>query len=188
MKITIKNNDSDMVNNLNNVFNNMTLSTINLIGNFWGAIVAFSIFVGALFAPIGLILCLTFTVVLIDFLLGVKVSIKNRGIGSFQSNKARNSLIKLFFYWLFIFLAFAFELGLGIESCFGPKAVFGLIGMVEVWSIASNGLILEPNLPIFKLFKVLFTSEIAKKLEITKDEVEGILKADIDFQENKKGN
>lgn len=167
------------------VLNNIHLSITGILSNLWGVLLTIGVFLGALLAPVGIILCLTFGLVFLDFLFGVRVSIKNKGIGAIESNKAKNSLVKLFFYWLFILIAFVIESGLGIDICFGPKVMFGIVGAVELWSIVANGMILHPNIPIFKLFQALFTSEISKKLDIPKEDVKEILKQDIKHRENK---
>lgn len=165
----------NMIVNLMWVWNNIFTSIANILTSVWGFLLAVGMFIGATFAPIGLILCLTFGIVFIDFLLGLRVSIKNKGKGSFESNKARNSMYKLFFYWLFIIIAFFIEMAIDPDMCFGPKVMFGIVGAVELFSIAANGLILFPNMPIFKLFKILFTSEVAKKLDMDKEDVRVIL-------------
>lgn len=165
----------NMIVNLLWVLNNILLSIANILTNIWGVILTMGLLIISFFAPIGLILCLTFGLVFIDFLFGLKVSIKDKGKGAFESNKARNSMVKLCFYWLFIIIAFFIEMAISPTLCFGPKVIFGIVGAVELWSVAANGLILQPDMPIFKLFKLLFTSEIAKKLNVPKEDVEGIL-------------
>lgn len=43
---------------------------------------------------------------------------------------------------------------------------------VELWSIAANALIIQPDFPFLRLFKKFLTAEIGKKLSISASEVE----------------
>ena len=63
------------------------------------------------------------------------------------------------------------------------KLAFAIISAVELWSIASNAIILMPNMPFLRIFRKYLGAEIAKKLEIDESEVKEILDA-----KNKKAN
>lgn len=63
-----------------------------------------------------------------------------------------------------------------IEDCVvTSKLAFSIISAVELWSIASNAIILMPNMPFLRIFRKYLGAEIAKKLEINESDVEDIL-------------
>lgn len=166
----------NMISNLIIVLANIWASMAAVVTNIWGVLVAIGIFIGATFSPILGILYITFALVMIDMGFGIAVSTRNRGKGSIESNKIRNSLYKAFFYLMFIVMAFFIEGQIAQEMCFGPKIIFAIVAAVELWSIAANALIIQPNFPFLRLFSVLLESEMAKKLEIETDKVAQILR------------
>ena len=179
--------EENMWDNIMMVWHNTLTNMENVIKNISGVLISIGFFLGATFAPIKTLFCLTFVFVMADMILGISVAIKDKGKGVIESSKARNSLIKLFFYWLFLALTFLVESGLSLSDgfCFGPKVIFGILSAVELWSVATNAMILQPNLVIFKLFKRLFTSEIAKKLGVSEDIVKDILEEDLKHKKDK---
>ncbi len=115
---------------------------------------------------------------------GVLVTLRKKGKDEIMSSKLRNSLYKAFFYVMFVMLLFLVEKQM-VDICIAPKAAFGVIAAVEMWSISANALILSPDFPFLKLFKRFLAAEIGKKLEINKDEVEDILNKKSEEDKNK---
>ena len=46
-----------------------------------------------------------------------------------------------------------------------------VIAITELWSIAGNILIINPNAPLFKLMRSALVGEIARKIGMSEDEV-----------------
>ncbi len=162
-------------NNLLIVLSNLGGAITNVLNSILGRIVVLISFMGAYFASISNLIHVILALVIFDAIFGISVSIKLNGIGSILSSKLRNTLFKLFFYLLFIMLTFLIEFQITGIECFTPKIVFAVMAGVELWSIASNALILSPNMPFLKLFKKFLTLEISKKLDMSRKEVEGFL-------------
>lgn len=169
-------------NNLLIVLSNLGGSITNILNSILGKVVVLITFMGAYFASISNLINVILALVIFDAIFGISVSIKLNGVGSILSSKLRNTLFKLFFYLLFIMLTFLIEFQITGIECFTPKIVFAVMASVELWSIASNALILSPNMPFLKLFKKFLTLEISKKLDMTSGEVEEFL------NENKESN
>ena len=153
------------------VLSHIWAAVVGLLSTVWGKMIALALLVGATFAPISGLIHLTVAVVIIDALFGLAVTIKNKGWNKIMSSRLRDSIIKLFFYLLFIMLFFLIEQQLFEEWYIGCKVVFAITSGVEIWSILANMLILTPNLPFLRLFKKVFTSEMARKLGMTEDEL-----------------
>lgn len=130
----------------------------------WGCILT----LGAFLSPIKYLLLFIVIVTLIDMCLGIWIHRKN-----ILSSKLRLTIFKLFFYLGTIALCFGMETLVGVAILY--KIIFGLIGLTELISISSNALIINPNIKFVKLFKTLLNGEIAKKLDVSKEEVETIL-------------
>jgi len=175
-----------MINNIVGVWNNIATQSIALLNTSGGIWATMIVFLGSFFAPIGFMIYIILGLTVIDLALGFTVSLNGKREGEskegFLSNKAKNSLLKLFFYVLFISLFYIIETAVidGDGTCFSSKLIFAIMAGVEMWSIAANALIIYPNFPFLKLFKKFLSSEISKKLEIDKESVEDILNHKID--------
>jgi hypothetical protein len=183
----------DMINNIIGVWNNMATQSIALLNTSSGVWATMFVFLMSFFAPIGFMLYIILGLTVIDLALGFTVSFKGKRDGKpkegFLSNKAKNSLLKLFFYVLFISLFYIIETAVidGDGTCFSSKLIFAIMAAVEMWSIAANALIIYPKFPFLKLFKKFLSSEISKKLEMDKKSVEEILEDKVDvIRENTK--
>ena len=175
---TYKRKENMIENNLLIVLSNIGGAITNVLNSMLGKIVVLITFMGAYFASISNLVHVMLALVLFDAIFGISVSIKLNGIGSILSSKLRNTLFKLFFYLLFIMFTFLVEFQITGVECITPKIIFAVMAGVELWSIASNALILSPNMPFLKLFKKFLTLEISKKLDMTRTEVEEFLDDD----------
>lgn len=159
---------SEMELSILGVIVNFTTKLSLLLSNIFGWFYTLIIGIGMFFIPIkDLILVLT-CLVLLDMLLGIIINRKH-----ILSSKLRNTLVKFFFYLILIGGTFAFENVIGIDILY--KIVFAVISAVELLSIIANMTILKPDLRFLKLFKSLLLGEIAKKLDVSKEDVEEVL-------------
>lgn len=148
------------------ILSNIWLAINGFLSTCWGKIVLAALFIGSTFAPISGLIHITLILVFIDMFFGIFVTIKTKGWKHLLSSRLRDSLIKLFFYLLFIMLFFLIEKELFDQWYIGAKAVFAITSGVEIWSILANMMILSPNLPFLKLLKKVLSAEMARKLGI----------------------
>ena len=165
----------NMVENITLVWTNLIASIGAVTSIIWGRVLIVILFIGATFAPISGLIHTILILIGVDLIFGLTVTIRKKGIDEIVSNKLRNSLFKAMFYLLFIMMSFLVEKQIAGSDCLVTKVVFAVMGAVELWSIAGNALILSPNLPFLRLLKKYLTSEIAKKMEIDKKDVDEIL-------------
>lgn len=164
---------------------NIWTAISGLLTSVWGKVLVFGLFIGATFSSISGLLHIILILTFIDLVFGVSVTINKRGRGKITSSKLRNSLYKTFFYLIFIMLIYLIESTVVTDSVVTSKLAFAIISAVELWSIASNAIILMPNMPFLKIFRKYLGAEIAKKLEIDESEVEDILNKKSEEDKNK---
>lgn len=126
------------------------------------------------FLPIKLMLIVISVLVFTDLTLGVWINRKN-----ILSSKLRDTVIKFAFYIITIGGVYAIEFAIGVGVLY--KAVFALAGLVEIYSIAANFLVISPNTPFLRLFKKILEKEIGKKVDLSGKKVGDMLD---DGQEN----
>ena len=179
-----------MENNLLMVLSNIGTSITALLSTLWGHFVILIMFVLGYFSSIAGLVHVVLALVVIDLIMGISVSVKINGKGSILSSKLRNTVFKLFFYLLFLIFTFLVEFQITGIECITPKIVFAVMAGVELWSIASNALILSPNMPFLRIFKKYLAQEISKKLDMTSGEVENFLnyKTDDEKKEDEESN
>lgn len=180
----VKKRREDMIeNNLLMVLDNIGASITSILSTLWGHFVVLLMFILGYFSSISSMIHVMLLLVIADAIFGIAVSVRNKGVGSIVSSKLRNTLFKLFFYLLFMMFTFLVEFQVTGIECIAPKIIFAIISAVELWSIASNALILSPKMPFLRLFKKYLTKEIGKKLDMTANEVEEFLKKKKDTDE-----
>ena len=162
-------------NNLLMVLDNIGASIISVLSTLWGHFVVLLMFILGYFSSISNMIHVMSLLVIADAIFGIAVSVRNKGVGSIVSSKLRNTLFKLFFYLFFLVFTFLVEFQITGVECITPKIIFAIISAVELWSIASNALILSPKMPFLRIFKKYLVQEIGKKLDMTANEVEEFL-------------
>lgn len=154
-----------------NILSNISAGISKICGSILGKIAVVISFLCTIFFAIKGLLIITSIIVGIDFILGIIVTIHKKGIGHILSSRLRDSLIKWFFYLLFICLLFLVETQLVDGFYLTSKAAFAIISGVELWSIMANVLVIFPNFPVIRLFKKYLEKEISKKLDINENEL-----------------
>jgi len=157
------------------ILSNIWFAINGFLSTCWGKIILAALFIGSTFAPISGLIHITLILVFIDMLFGIVVTVKTKGSKHLLSSRLRDSIIKLFFYLLFIMLFFMIEKELFDQWYIGAKAVFSITSGVEIWSILANMLILAPNLPFLKLLKKVLSAEMSKKLGLTDEDIKNTL-------------
>lgn len=170
--------DEDMMTNISTVLFNIGASITAVLSTIYGKLLTLILFIGAYFTSISGLIHTILILTMIDAIFGIRVSMKMYGKNSILSSKLRQTLYKIFFYLMFIILSFMIECQLAEDSIITAKIIFAIMAGVELWSIAANGLILHPNFPFLRLFSKYLSSEIGKKLSISSEEVDKILKAE----------
>lgn len=127
----------------------------------------------------GMIFLLLFVVV-VDALWGIANAVK---AGKFVlSDLMRNTVGKILSYCSVFLVIVGIEKVIGIDSGICSAVVVGVIALTEVWSISGHILIRFPNLLFFRLFRPALIGEIARKLQMSEDEVKEM------FNDNEKRN
>lgn len=167
--------EEHMGNNILAVLTNIGVSLTSVLATLYGKFIVLIVFLGAYFASIAGMVHTMLSLVIIDAIFGIIVSIRTKGIGSIMSNRLRNTLYKMFFYLLFLVFTFLVEFQITGIDCVTPKLIFALIAGVELWSISANALILNPKFPFLRIFKKYLSKEIGKKLDISPEDVTDLL-------------
>ena len=115
-------------------------------------------------------------IVTIDLIWGILASLKQKKF--ILSSAIFNTIKKLGAYISIIISVFLIE-GMLNESFVGTKLIAAIVAATEVISILASILIVNPNLPIIKVFAKFLKGEIAKKLGLSVED-EAIKDLDID--------
>lgn len=158
------------------VLMNLGETITSILSTMWGKIIILALFISSIFAPISNLFHIIVALTVLDAIFGINVAIKKGGKGEILSSKLRVTVYKLFFYILFLVFAFFIEAELSTKSYLTTKIIFAIMSSVELWSIAANALILVPDFPFLKLFSRFLTAEIGKKMDLSQEEVESIMR------------
>lgn len=123
---------------------------------------------------------LLFFCVIVDAFWGIFNAIKAKRF--VLSDLMRDTIGKILSYCSVFLVIIGIEKILHIDSGICSAVVVGVIAMTEVWSISGHILIRFPNLLFFRLFRPALVGEIARKLQMSEDEVKEM------FNENEKNN
>ena len=92
-----------------------------------------------------------------------------------RSELMRDSCSKISAYAMVVIFTIAVEDLCGMNSELPADIVASMILVTELWSIAGNVLIVNPNIAFFRLLRPLLRGEIAKKLRISEEKVDEYL-------------
>lgn len=119
-----------------------------------------------------MMLCLLLLVTIMDAIWGVAVSVKQ---GQFVlSDLLRRTIVKLLSYLSIFLVLMCVEKILSINGIATAVVVSG-IALTELWSTCGNILIIYPNLAFLRLMRPVLKGEIARKLNISEEQVEKAL-------------
>lgn len=141
-----------------------------VLGTFWGWIVTLGLIclnflAGYKLAFIGVIVC-----IFIDMIVGIWSALKQKKYA--KSELMRDTFSKLFIYCGALVMVIFMEKLIGIDdAAITTNISAAIICATELWSIAGNALIINPNLHFFKLMKNALIGEIARKLHLEEDTV-----------------
>ena len=175
-----------MESQLINVFTKVFVVVGNLLSTAWGKLLVAISFTASLLMPIKDILLITFGLVMADMFFGLLVTIKIKGWSHILSSRLRDSLVKLFFYTIFIVSFYLIESRIIDGYYVTSKAIFAILSGVELWSISANMLILSPNILFLRIFRKYLIQEMAKKLDMAREDVEEFLKEKSKLKKNDK--
>ena len=107
--------------------------------------------------------------VLIDLFWGIVVSLKK---GEFVLSEAgRETFKKVSIYGCSLFVIFIIERTLHDEYFIGTKIACALAAGCELWSISANMLIVKPNMPFLRIFRMQLKGEMEKKVGTNLDDI-----------------
>ena len=144
-----------------------------LLGTIYGWLlmtgcIVVNFFAGYKLAFIGVIVC-----IFIDMAVGIWCALKQKKYA--KSELMRDTFSKLFIYCGALVAIVFMEKLIGINTTFTTDICAAVICATELWSIAGNALIINPNLYFFKIIKFALVGEIARKLHIGEDDVKETL-------------
>ena len=116
---------------------------------------------------------LIFVSVILDAAWGV-ASVKKRK-AFVLSTLMRKTTKKLGGYFSVLLVFICVEKAVGIPAGLCVSVVASVMAMTELWSVCGHILIVNPNSTFFRLLRPALRGEIARKLNITEDEVESVL-------------
>lgn len=127
----------------------------------------------------GMFLLLFFSV-LLDAVWGIANAIHAKRF--VLSDLMRATTAKILSYCSVFLVIIGIEKILRIDSTIASAVVVGVIALTELWSVCGHILIRFPNLLFFRLFRPALVGEIARKLQMSEEEVKEM------FNENEKKN
>jgi|GEM_PF-342193 len=134
---------------------------------FWGWMVALALVVADYFAGHAFVVFLVLATTLMDAIWGIAVSLHEKKFA--LSELGRLTIGKLLVYGgaMFVFVG----LDKFIDSTITASVVGAAIVLVEFWSSSASMLILFPDFLWLRLMRKALVGEIARKLNISEDEV-----------------
>ena len=108
-----------------------------------------------------------------DLIWGIVVAVKYHKFT--PSKLMKKTLIKLAIYVCVASIVIVFEKGLNGDFFIGSRIIFSIGTMAEFYSSLANMSIVAPNLPFLRILRRLLSSEMASKLNMTRDEMECFL-------------
>lgn len=148
------------------------------IQSVWGVLIVVLGFVANFFGGYVMILSGVIACVLIDLIWGIRSAHKQKKYT--QSELMKSTVSKLTAYGTALMVFIFIEKMVGLETNIPTAAVASVICLTELWSTSGNILIVNPNIPFFKLLKPVLKGEIARKLNISEEEVDEALETHIE--------
>ena len=167
-----------------NVFSNMWHKIVEILSTVWGWLLficgsVINVFVGYRAA----IVLVTF-MMLADMFWGIAAA---RSQGKFvQSELLRATFYKICGNYFALIFAVLIEQVVGWDWFVATNTIAALMGVAEFISIGGNILIVNPNMPFFKLMRSALTGEIARKLGRSEEEVKQAFEKEDDVKKRKK--
>lgn len=146
-----------------------------ILSSAYGWAVALFLFLFDFFCGYGLALNIILILILIDLGWGIAVAVKFKKYA--LSECARNTISKIFSYYSSLLIVIMIEKLLGSESAIGVSLITTIIALTELWSISGNMLIINPNIPVLRLFRIHLVGEISRKLNISEHTVKKAMKS-----------
>lgn len=142
------------------------------LSTIYGWLLAIGIGVVNFFAGYELSIIAVVFCVFADLFWGIWAAIKQHKFA--QSELVRDTLSKFVAYATAIIMAVLMD-KLSFDSIICTSIFTLVICVAEVWSISGNILIVNPNIVFFRIIKPALKGEIAKKLNVTEDQVDDVL-------------
>lgn len=140
-----------------------------------GWLVTTTIIIANFFAGYALSASAVLVAVVLDAFWGIASALKR---GKFAySELMRDTITKLTSYGTALVICIFCERLLDASTTLATSVVSAIICATELWSMAGSILIINPDIPLFKLFRHVLTGEIARKLRIDEDKVEEALQS-----------
>lgn len=158
---------------LNQVLLSLFSKLVELLSSVWGWVISILLVVTNYFAGYKFICVVVAVVVIMDACWGIAAALKQRKFAC--SELMRSTFVKFSAYATAVVLAIFMEDVSSMETTICSAIVAAGICATELWSIAGNILIVEPDIPFFKILRPALRGEIARKLGISEDEVDEAL-------------
>lgn len=142
------------------------------LSTIYGWLLAIGIGVVNFFAGYELSIIAVVFCVFADLFWGIWAAVKQHKFA--QSELVRDTLSKFVAYATAIIMAVLMD-KLSFDSIICTSIFTLVICVAEVWSISGNILIVNPNIVFFRIIKPALKGEIAKKLNVTEDQVDEVL-------------
>jgi len=148
-----------------------------------GWLITAGLVVANFFAGYGLIASAVLVAVVLDAVWGIASAIRR---GKFAySELMRDTITKLTSYGTALVICIFAEKLLNADTAIASSIVSAIICVTELWSMAGSILIINPRIPFFRLLRPALVGEIARKLQISEEEVKSALDPEADNNEKK---
>ena len=154
------------------IFVSMIVKLQELLQSMWGVCLIVLGFVANFFGGYVMAVSAVVTCVVIDLIWGI-LSARKQGKYT-QSELIKSTVTKLTAYGTALLVFIFVEKLVGLSNL-PTGVVASIICATELWSTSGNILIVNPNIPFFKILIPVLRGEIARKLNIPEDYVDEVL-------------
>lgn len=144
----------------------------DLLQSVWGVLLVAFGFIANFFGGYVMAISAVVTCVIVDLIWGIRSAHKQHKYT--QSELIKNTVTKVTAYGTALLVFIFIEKLIGFEGL-PTGAVASIICATELWSTSGNILIVNPDIPFFKLLIPVLKGEIARKLNISEEEVDDVL-------------
>lgn len=154
------------------LLNSFWVKLVGALGTIYGWLIAIFIGLVNFFGGYEMAIFAVVFCVLSDLFWGIWAALKQ---GKFaQSDLVRNTTSKFSAYAMAVILA-VFMDKLSFDTILCTSIFTIVICVAEIWSISGNILIVNPNIVFFRLLRPALKGELARKLQVSEDDVEEAL-------------
>ena len=147
----------------------LILQLQSVLTTLWGWMLIFASAFWAFIKPEIYTFAIVGIVIIADLVFGIAVAKRQKKF--ILSESMRSTCVKVVIYATMLLLVHAIERMIHEHNLIATRLACVLAASCELWSISANMLILKPDLPFLRLFRLHLKGEIEKKTGINTDKL-----------------